>query len=66
MVKYEDECCDCATDSYPCLGSDCPKIDVPHLYCDKCKEDVEDLWNVDGEELSEDCLKANFEKVEVE
>ena len=66
MIKYEDECCGCATESYPCLGSACSNRNVPHFYCDKCGEDVEELYKVDGEELCEDCLKNNFEKVELE
>ena len=60
MIKYENECCGCATESYPCLGSACPNRNVKHLYCDKCGEDVEELYKVDGEELCEDCLKNNF------
>ena len=66
MIKYEDECCGCATESYPCLGSACSNRNVPHFYCDKCGEDVEELYKVDGEELCEECLKDNFEKVELE
>ena len=66
VIKYENECCGCATESYPCLGSACPNRHVPHFYCDKCGEDVEELYKVDGEELCEECLKDNFEKVELE
>ena len=63
MIKYENECCGCATESYPCLGSSCPNRKVPHLLCDRCGEDVEELYKVDGEELCEECLKDNFEKI---
>ena len=63
MIKYENECCGCATESYPCMGSSCPNRNVPHFYCDKCGEDVEELYKVDGEELCEDCLKDSFEKI---
>ena len=66
MIKYENECCGCATESYPCFGSACPNRNVKHLYCDKCGEDVEELYKVDGEELCEECLKDNFKKVELE
>ena len=65
MIKYEDECCGCATESYPCLGSACSNRNVPHFYCDKCGEDVEELYKVDGEELCKECLLNNFEKVEL-
>lgn len=30
MVKYEGECCGCATEAYPCLGNRCPNINVKH------------------------------------
>ena len=46
MTKYENECCDCATESYPCMGSACPNRNVKHLYCDKCK----DHYLLDGDE----------------
>ena len=63
MIKYENECCGCATESYPCMGSACPNRKVPHLLCDRCGDDVEELYNCYGEELCEDCLKDNFEKI---
>lgn len=66
MVKYENECCGCATESYPCMGSACPNRNVPHFYCDKCGEDVEELYKVDGKELCEHCLLEKFEKVKLE
>ena len=60
MVKYEDECCGCATEDYPCLGNRCPNINVKHLYCDKCGEDVEELIEYDGKELCKNCLMKEF------
>lgn len=67
MVKYENECCGCAVPAYPCMGSACPNRNVPHLYCDKCKNEVEELyqWN-DTEQWCIDCIKKNLEKVELE
>lgn len=62
MVKYEDECVGCPPER-GCLGSGCPKRNVKHLYCDKCKDEVEELYNYDGEELCEDCLEDSFEKI---
>ena len=64
MITYEDECCGCATESYPCLGSACPNRNVPHLYCDKCKEEVEKLYKYDGQEICEECLLKEFEVIE--
>lgn len=64
MVKYEDECCGCATENYPCIGSACPYRHVKHLYCDKCGEDVEKLYKFDGKELCGDCALKELEVVE--
>lgn len=67
MVKYEDECCGCAVPAYPCMGSACPNRKVPHLYCDKCKYEVDELylWN-DTEQWCIDCIKEDLEKVKPE
>ena len=54
MIKYEDECVGCPKEM-GCLGNACPNRNVPHLYCDKCGDDCE--------ELCEDCLKERFEKI---
>ena len=64
MITYEDECCGCATESYPCIGSACPNRNVKHLYCDKCEEDVEKLYKYDGQEICEECLLKEFEVIE--
>lgn len=63
MVKYENECVDCAVPGYPCRGSACPLRKVPHFLCDKCKSE-ETLYEYEGQELCADCLLAKFEKVE--
>ena len=63
MIKYENECCDCAVPGYPCMGDTCPNINVKHLYCDKCSEDCEELYVFDGEELCRDCLLDSFDKI---
>lgn len=63
-VKYEDECCGCATESYPYRCSACPNRHVKHLYCDKCGEDVERLYDFDGKELCGDCVLKELEVIE--
>ena len=67
MLKYENQCCGCATDGYPCRGQSCPNRNVPVYYCDKCppkrREPLDEVYEVDGEHLCEDCLKKMF-KVE--
>ena len=57
MVKYENYCVGCTSMGLPCMGSTCPNRNVPVYYCDKCNEEVEEVHEVDGEELCEDCLK---------
>lgn len=62
MKRLENHCCDCATDSYPCRGWNCPNRAVEVYYCDKCEEETKDVYMVDGEELCEECLKDRFKK----
>lgn len=67
MVYYENECCDCATGSYPCLGSSCPKIHVLHMKCDICGAECEELYYGENRnQLCADCVLKELEKVEVE
>lgn len=66
MVKYENDCVGCATDSFPCQGDGCPYRHSKHLYCDECGEDVDLLYDVDGAELCEDCLLEHFPTIELE
>ena len=65
MVVIEDQCVGCAAPGYPCRGSDCPNRHVEVHYCDKCGYELEeDIYEVDGEELCEECLKEKFLKTE--
>lgn len=65
MIIYENECCGCATPAYPCMGSACPNRNVPHFYCDKCGDDVDELYIWDDKELCIDCIKGKLKKVEI-
>lgn len=61
MIKYENECCDCAVPSYPCIGELCPNRNVPHIYCDKCGQEIyEDYYDIDDEDVCEDCLNEHY------
>lgn len=64
MTRYKDRCCGCATDTYPCMGSSCPNRNVKVTYCDKCGAELPDdeIYEVDGDDLCEDCLKERFLK----
>ena len=65
MIRYENHCCDCAVPGYPCLGSSCPNRNVPVYYCDRCGDEIDgDIYDADGEELCEDCLKDMFRRIE--
>lgn len=63
---YEDECCGCAVPAYPCMGSACPNRNVPHYFCDKCKEEFEPealYVTEDDEEICSECLLNRYETV---
>ena len=68
MVRYENECCDCAVPGYPCRGSSCPLRHVKVYSCDCCGADIntdyDSLYILDGEELCKDCVLEKLEKVE--
>ena len=65
MITYEDECVGCPTEM-GCMGSACPNRNVPHLYCDRCKEEVDDLYEWDGKQVCIDCIVKSLKKVEIE
>jgi hypothetical protein len=60
MKKIENHCCDCAVPGYPCRGSSCPNRNVEVYHCDECGCELEEIYDVDGEELCESCLKEKF------
>ena len=59
-VRYENECCGCATESYPCLGSDCPNRNVPYYICDICGNDIEDeeMHEKGGKHYCKNCWES--------
>ena len=63
MMQYEDQCCGCSADGFPCQGLSCPSHHVLVYYCDQCGDEIgtfDDLYEVDGEEICEECLKNRF------
>lgn len=67
MAKVlEDECCDCKSDGYPCLGNSCQNRNVIHLICDKCKEESEELYETEDGELCAECVLGMYEKVRID
>lgn len=63
MKTFENQCCDCATPSYPCRGSGCPNRNVPVYLCDLCREQAT-LYHFDGQELCIACVEDQLELVE--
>ena len=64
-VVYEDECVSCHRE-LGCLGNSCPNKNVPHLICDKCHEDVDDLYETENGQLCAECVLEMFEKVRID
>ena len=63
MKRYENDCCGCATEGYPCIH--CGLEHNPHYYCDKCGDDVgdEELYKYEDMEICKDCLLDIIPKV---
>ena len=57
MIRIENHCVGCTDFGLHCLGSSCPNRDVEVHTCDRCGEEVEldDIFEVDGEEICYDC-----------
>ena len=66
MISFEDECVGCPT-HMGCLGRACPNKNVPHYYCDECGEewDPENLHDVDGRMICEECLFEMFPPIRI-
>lgn len=63
-IRYENECVGCPPDM-GCLGVACSNRRVPHLYCDKCKQEVDDLYDYDDKQICLDCIVKQLKKIEV-
>lgn len=63
MEKHENQCVGCPPE-IGCMGSACPNRNVKVIYCDKCGEEIDpdNVYEVDGDDLCEDCLKKKFRK----
>jgi hypothetical protein len=57
MIRIEDHCVGC---DLPCLGSTCPMRNVEVHYCDKCGEQLDEIYRVDDIEVCEECLLNMF------
>lgn len=65
MVKIENHCCGCAVPGYPCRGSRCPNRRVEVHYCDRCGEELDEVFvDDDGRELCECCRDELYDDTE--
>ena len=53
MVKYINECRDCAVPGYPCMNEYCPNKRVKHVFCDVCGTDMEDWYSYNDMQICE-------------
>ncbi|MDE5763774.1 MAG: hypothetical protein K2N49_01730 [Ruminococcus sp.] len=60
MIKIEDDCVGCPY----CIN--CGKSRTPHCYCDKCHQEVDELYSYYDEQLCEKCLLDEFPVVIVD
>lgn len=67
MREVTDECVGCTSMGLPCMGSSCTFKHVTRFYCDKCKEEFEPekLYQYGAEEVCEQCILKDFERIEV-
>lgn len=66
MYYERDECCGCATESYPCLGRGCPNRNIPTWVCDECGDEYDEpLEEINGKDYCPICAKK-FDEVEDE
>ena len=57
MKLIENRCFDCSSPAYPCRGSLCPNRHVEVHYCDRCGEELDEVYEVDGVELCDECFE---------
>lgn len=63
MVSKESNCVGCTSMGLHCMGSACPNS-RPALVikCDACGKDADVVWEFDGIELCEECIKREQKK----
>lgn len=64
MIMFEDECVGCPPEM-GCLGSGCPNRNIPHFYCDECKDEVGqgNLYKFEGSQLCLGCIAERLHVV---
>lgn len=64
MIRFENQCLGCEDLGMHCLGAACGRRRVEVHYCDRCGEELGDIYEVDGEELCGDCAGIGLEDEE--
>lgn len=58
-MRYEvNECCDCANDTYPCIGDECSQLHKIYYECDECGADElteDEIHHVGDMDLCKHC-----------
>lgn len=63
MIKMENMCCNCKTSTYPCQEELCPNLNVKIYECDCCHDEIDTLYQFDGQELCLDCIEKLLLKI---
>ncbi|MBQ8809489.1 MAG: hypothetical protein IJZ69_04355 [Bacteroidales bacterium] len=62
-TRIENQCVDCPPEM-GCLGQSCPKKNIAVYVCDDCGDEIYgDIYEAEGDELCESCLKSRYVKV---
>ena len=64
MVIIESECVGCPVNDIGCIHEACPYYAVKRYYCDECKSEVDVLYKFDNDELCQDCVLEQLERVD--
>lgn len=65
MRKRKSGCAECLI-PYNCSSCKENNSNFYSLICDECREETEELYIIDSEELCESCLLNRFEKITCE
>jgi len=57
MIRFENECIGCPS-NMGCIGDACMYRYSPVYICDKCGDEVDELYEYFGEEYCEECLRS--------
>lgn len=65
MIVERNECCDCATENYPCLGEACTQRHKLIHVCDSCETDSDQIYYFEDGEYCLTCIESMLMPVDV-